>query len=519
MMYLKNEFKSGELVMSMPVGIPTTLQYNPKGILEKIFCSVEHNFKESEISYDMFNSLYQSKIFPVKIPLTGGTTYVKGVLYTGKWYTGEGDLPNCVLSDMCVDVTEHTDTFNFFACEVKSTAANFNGASACKRWLDMAGFNQLSSFLVPTPLTSSSFNACLNREYRFIPEMIMYFVVYSKSGVRYVSTDIKQHFIHKINQYVDKYGNIKGELIFDDSTLSLDFSDIVRMNIQRRMHIVLDKSGQPLKVFGDSKKRVSGTLTCSVCGKQIVSPMHGVVKCPDVHCMSNMYPVFSRFLHFYNLIDMSFGEYKTYVESGLLKNLSDVFNLSNWSDYVVETTLADLLRSVIPVSQVSDNSVIVSFTQHCNGNVNMFSYYIENPDAIQSDFHLTGHQLGNLIKWLSDEYNRNMLIKLLDCDNIVISDNGKKFNGSPIFRNKKIMITGDFRHGSHEDIKSILKSYSADIVEKFDIDVDCVIIGSTLDSINSIEVKKAKLVNIPIFEEDQFFSQYEIDKDMSENLL
>lgn len=518
-MFLKNEFKSGELVMIMPVGIPVTLQYNPKGILEKVYCSIEDDITDYEVSYDMFNSLYESKICPVKIPLTGGTTHVKGVLYTGKWHTGEGSLPYCVLSDMCIEFTERPKTYNFFACQVTSTAAKFNGAAACKRWFNMAKFNQLPSFLVPTPLTSVSFNSAVNRIYEFIPEMIMYFVVYDKSGVRYVSTDIKQHYIHKINEYLDEYGNIKGELIFDDSTLSLDYSDIVRMNIQRRMHIVVDRSGQPLRVFGDSKKRVSGTISCSVCGKQIITPMHGVVKCPDPHCMSNMYPAFSRFLHCYNLLDMTFGEYKAYVQSGLIREISDIFKLSNWSQYNIETSLSDLLRSIVPVSQVADNNAIVSFTQHCNGNVNMFNYYVENPTAIQSDFHLTGQQIGNLVKWLSDKYNKDTLIHLVDCDNVVITDDGKKFNGSPIFRNKRIMITGDFRHGSHEDIKSILKSYSATVVEKFDIDIDCVIIGSTLDGINSVELKKAKLVNTPIFEEDDFFNQYEIDKDMSENLL
>ena len=57
-MFIKDVFKSGQLVMPMPVGIPTTLQYNAKGILERMYNSVTDVSPDTEVSYEMFNALY-----------------------------------------------------------------------------------------------------------------------------------------------------------------------------------------------------------------------------------------------------------------------------------------------------------------------------------------------------------------------------------------------------------------------------------------------------------------------------
>ena len=518
-MFIKDVFKSGQLVMPMPVGIPATLQYNAKGILERMYNSVTDVSPDTEVSYEMFNSLYSSKIVPTKITLVGGTTRIKGVLYTGKLYPGDGKLPQCIMMDLTCDFTEHPENFNFFAGSISSTAAVFNGANSAKKWFNMFGFKQLPSFLVPTPVTKSSFEQALNNNYPFIKDMIMYYIIYFQNQVQFIETDVQEYVIKKVERYTDDYGNIKGMCTHSDGQLSLDYSDIVRLNIQRKRCVVLDRSWVPIRCFGDCKGLVNGTISCDVCGKQIVSPMHGPVRCGDRNCLSNMYADFKHFIDSYNMPDLPFTAYKEYVKLDMLHTISDIFDINPWKTYTLETSLSQLLRSLIPVNVVPVGDVITSFVQHCNGNVNMFNYYVEHPDKILPDFHLSGRFISPMIQWLSDSYNKQTLLSLLNCDNIVITEDGTKFQGSPIFRNKKIMITGKFSHGTQSDIIAILKGYSAEVVTKFDSDVDCAIVGSSLQGINSVELNKVKSLNLPVFEENDFFKTYEIDKDLAENLL
>ena len=518
-MFIKDAFKPGQLVMPMPVGIPTTLQYNAKGILERVYNSVTDISPDTEVSYDMFNALYDHKVAPVKILLTGGTTRIKGVLYTGKLYPGSGKLPESIMMDLTCEFTENPDSFNFFAGSISSTAAVFNGANSAKKWFSMCNFKQLPSFLTPTPVTKTAFEQALYTNYPFIKDMIMYFIVYSRNEVQFVDTGVQEYVIKKVDRYVDEYGNIKGMCTHVDGQIALDWSDIVRLNIQRKRCLVLDKSWTPIRCFGDTKGLVSGTISCDICGKQIVSPMHGPVRCGDRNCPSNMYADFKHFIDAYNMPELPFAAYKEYVSMNMIHTISDLFKINPWKTYTLETSLSHLLRALIPVNVVPVGDVITSFVQHCNGNVNMFNYYVENPNKILPDFHLSGKFLSAMIQWLSDDVNKQSLLSLLKCENIVITEDGTKFQGSPIFRNKKIMITGEFSHGTQADIISILKGYSAKVVTRFESDVDCAIVGSSLQGINSVELNKVKSLNLPVFEENDFFRTYEIDKDLAENLL
>lgn len=518
-MFIKDKFKSGEFIMVMPVGIPLTVQYSPKGILERAYIGIEEPDDLCEVSHSMFNMLYNSKKVPVKIPLTGGTTRVRGVLYTGTNYAASGNLPDCIMMDMTCDFTESPDKFNFFASIVTSTATNIKGGAATQRWFNMCQFNTLPSFLAPTPLTYESWDKAVSMNYPFIPNMVMYYVVHSNSGYRLVPTELTQFVVSKTQDYIDEFGNIKVSVYHSSGKVRLDYADVLKFNIQRGRCLVMRKS-VPLRCFGNTRKdKVPSVISCKMCGKQIVAHSSGSVKCGDPHCLSNIYPDIKHFIHSFNLPEIGFEEYLEFVGLGKIKKLVDIFSLSAYSGYTLETNLSSLLRALIPVKLIPQDDVIKLFCQKCNGNVNMFNYYVQNPHAIQKDFHLTGKFVGHLVKWLSDNYNQTTITELIDSDYVTITDGGMKFQGSPIFRNKRILITGQFTHGSHDDIKSILKSYSAEVVERFDSDIDCAIVGSTLEDVNSIELNKVKLLGLPIFDESEFFSKYEIDKDLNENLL
>lgn len=516
-MFLKDTFRSGQIVLPVPVGIPVTLQYNIKGILERIFLGFDNY--EDEISYDMFNSFYNSKVGPVKINVTGGTTWVKGVLYCDDLISDNGDLPQSILCKLSYNFTEHPETFKLFAGTVESKAIRLSNFASINRWLSISGFNILPHFIVPTPLDSNSFDTLLNHNYPFLNYYIMCYMIYDKNGISIVYTGINEYVVDKIQRYTDVFGNIKCNVSYhiddENKKISYDYSTVVKLDIMKNKCVICDKNMNALICFGDSKRHLDDMVDCEFCGRQLKVPSQGTLHCSDPHCKSNRYSIFLHFIRTYHLPELSFSRYK---KESTLYNIVDLFDIDPWSNYTISTNFSELLRSIIPVNVVSDKSLIDSFVSHCNGNVNMFHYYISNTHAIQEDFHLSGRQLGNFIKWLSDNHNKEELIYLLDCKNICINDNGKRFKGYPIFRNKTIMITGDFNHGSQDDIVSILKSYSAEVVNKFDENVDCVIIGSTLSNMNSIELNKAKISGIPVFEENEFFHTYEIDNDIQENL-
>ena len=98
----------------------------------------------------------------------------------------------------------------------------------------------------------------------------------------------------------------------------------------------------------------------------------------------------------------------------------------------------------------------------------------------------------------------------------------QKFDGDPIFRGNTFVITGKFKRGDYPEIQSILMSYAANVVPDIEPGQklpDIVITGSLNDGISGKIIQKARLHNIPIVEEDVFFTQYEIDQDLANNLL
>ena len=104
-------------------------------------------------------------------------------------------------------------------------------------------------------------------------------------------------------------------------------------------------------------------------------------------------------------------------------------------------------------------------------------------------------------------------------DNFEIISTGLKFEGAPIFRNKIIMVTGDFAHGSKEDVANILRSYSATVTFHYDDTVQCVLVGDSKSNIDGQAIRQARWDHVPVMDEADFFAQYEIDDDLIKNGL
>ena len=519
-MNVYDTFKSGQAIVPIPVGIPVVLRYNMNGILDNMYSDFE---KICEVSTDMFDAYYNNSIGPKKIPLTQGTTWVFGVLYTDFKYSVKSckDLPEGLLSKMCEDFVRDPMQFRLYACAISSYASSFIGLASAYRFLNLAGFTTIQHVIVPNIPKKHVFEYVLSSKFQFksrLNEIIGYFV-YSNDGYDYVSTDIQQDVVKKIEQYLDCNGYVKIKLQLSDKIIYMDYSDYVRLKIHNNCNVILNcgevrsvVTNDISSILDDGSNR---SMICSICGKPISIPSSGPVSCTDTHCLSRRYPDLIYFLKSYDLPELSFDIYLDHIKSHGLSSFSDIFKLEPWKEYVIKTSLSDLLRSLIPIHVLPNRSIIDVFCQACNGNVNTFNYYINDTKNIQLELHLAGPDASRFLKWLSDSNNVSEIKSMLLSDNIEIINSDKKFNGPPIFRNKTIMVVGDCKHGTFEDMRAILRSYGAEVVGAFNSDVDCVIIGDTLDNINSKELQSAKFLGVPIFSEFQFFERYDIDRDMA----
>ena len=75
--------------------------------------------------------------------------------------------------------------------------------------------------------------------------------------------------------------------------------------------------------------------------------------------------------------------------------------------------------------------------------------------------------------------NEILLPKLtkISCDKFIFDTVEKSFDGPPIFRGKKVYVTGRFIHGTIIDVCNIIQSYAATATTVFSTDVNCVLVG------------------------------------------
>ncbi len=525
-MYVRNCLNPGDHLTVLPLGLNVTLQYNSNGILEKIH-SGYGDLKKS-LSLDITQTFRNNATAPVSISILGGTTYVFGVLYTSGVYQTEGSLPESVENNLVSAYLDNPNRFNFFAATVDSNATQFKGASPIRNWLNMSKFHVLPGYIVPSDLTRERFIKMVNTDsFPFKFPLISGYIVHRNDKVSYVSTELRQYIVKCVSRYIDAYGNLKAKISFksDCEDIFVDYSQVVKYNIHTNTLLVMDKYNNVIYAeTTDSKKRDkrSTNVTCQICGNTFkIDPNSGEdIRCTDVHCMSNQLPNINHFLSYFKLPTISAEDYFGYFISSktqMFFRFSDIASYLKSQDITIETTPHDLLEAMVPVG-CTDKASISSFTNQCNNNIQNIIYYIQHPDRMASFIRLDGRYGKNLMEWLSDKENVIDICKIVNSDILSFVETNKKFEGAPIFRGKKILITGNFLHGSTSDIIAILKSYSAEVYTEWVDGIQCVITGGTMEEMNGSAIRKARDIRIPIYDEVSFFNLYEIDKDLKENL-
>lgn len=515
-MFVRNFLTAGDYLIPVPFGLRLTLQYDDKGLLEKVYEGYDK--ERSDITESIIQLLLKHNTVPSKINIKNGTTWVTGVLHAENAYLDSQSLPITFTQDIRKEYEKSPKQFTFYAAEASSLAAAFKTSSAVKQWLNSLGFQVLPGYVVSNAFTETTFKHLLGTmktpvKYPFISDYIVRHI----DKVTYYDLGMSQRVVDKIDRITSVSGELCARLTGEDLDITVDVAELYVFNIHEGDTILLDETSE---ILANSKSTshvpVSGTVKCPVCGRMINLVKDQKTKCSDPHCNSVLYPQVCRFVEVLNLPVVSKDRYdEITAKIGNVFSIPDVLDFPEIQECVVHTTIPDAIMSLLPRSYAPKvTNIMKSLVNRCNNSADSVLYYLQNPTKVEVDLDIKLPY--EVLHWLQDLSNVADVSSLLSHPRLDITCKDQTFDGAPIFRGRTILITGLFTHGSFEEVSSILRSYSATVVSKFTDDVNCVIIGGTHENISSSIIKKAKKKHVAIFEEADFFMQYDIDKDLAE---
>ena len=519
-MFVRNLLQAGDHVTIIPSGIRITLQYGENGQVEKVYTGYKEN--ERVLRPELLVPLLTSKEIPSHVAVKNGTTFVYGCLYTSEMYNVEGKLDEDVEKVYLEEYLSNSKMFHFFAGHMHSLALSLNSPVTIQRWLKTTGFETLPSYLVPATLREDNFSSMFQlNNYPFRFPRIMGYVRFRSNQSEFISTDLKQIVVKEVNKVVSVEGYILAELkSYNSGVVTVSYADVINKNIFKDSIVLLNEDNQIVSVYNPENKNLTSygrTITCDYCGKVIDVPS-GSTKftCSNEHCVSVMYHRASKMLSKLGLPSVDVVEFRKFAEGfSNIVALPDVLDMDCYQDTMTEVPLPTLLDAVVPSKIVTRYADWNVFCNSCNNSVESVIYYVQNPGRIIKDLGLDVSVYRRLVNWLEDVDNQLDITGMIQHPRISVLTTGKRFEGAPIFRGKSIYLTGKFNHGSFEDVKAILTSYSAEVYEKFNTGVDCVIIGGLHEGVSGKDLQRAKAMEIPVFEESDFFAKYEIDDDIA----
>ena len=523
-MYVRNCLSAGDYLIVVPVGIPITLQYDESGNIEKVFGGyqgqVENRIDLSELLLHIF---IKTNKCPLKVKVSGGTCWVEGVLYTSKTYSTAGSLPGSWIAQMTDDFCKSPKDFNFFAGRVHSTAQILTGAAANTQWMRMAGYNVLPGYLIGgVPLNAKGFEHMVKPQWNFRYPYAMNYFIYRGSDFINRPIACKQVLCYDVQTKMNTLGELEAVISFGTDSITVSYSEVYKYQIQKGSLLLLDEDNKIVycdNVANQCKTMIPPTTQCPVCGKLIRADSNPCI-CDDPQCLSGRYLQFSHFCNVLNLGELTPDEYWNliYSDDRTVQEVSNLADMIEVRGAHINTDIKTILQAMITVQEVPDRSVIDKFIQKCNSSIETILYYANNPSRAAAEFGMNDINSRKLFRWFSDSANVLELQGVVYHNNVTVETSKKKFDGSPIFRGKTITLTGKFTHGDISDIIGILQSYSANVITYFDEKTDCILIGDIPEDVNGSMVKKAAKQGIPVYTETYFFTYYDIDTDLRQNL-
>lgn len=538
MNFTKTFCKPNSVVTIVPSGLQIVLQYSEHGLLQQVRIGFKPNldpmYNEIGLKFDQDSLLNKIKgLVPNQITANGGTTWVFGVCYSDKIPMVEGLVPQALYPEYIQNIL-NGDRFAFYAGYATSKAVTLNGSLIIRNFLTANKFNLLPHTVVTTTMQEATIAPIIQSDkFPFDKHFVAGYFIFEDLSCRYASGSLEQIKVtHNPKLTIGADGFWKANVSSQNEDIySFSYSAIIHNNIQKGAVLLLDRptvNSNPNIVctrIKDGEKLTpamsSQQVNCPVCGKiNYTGTTNTPVQCDDPHCLSHKYLDAQKMLKVLGLPELTYGRYTEEVKNHNITCMTDILLLPEYKDIEIRSTMAVAINAIVPTAEVPNADIFERFANKCNNNVDTVNYYLNNPLRIETDLDIVDPMIRRFASWLEDPYNALMVRTILDI--VKIEKRTKKFDGDPIFRGNKFIITGRFRRGDYQEIASILESYSAEVVPSFELGTklpNAVIQGSLNEGISGQVIQKARLHEIPIIDEDVFFAQYEIDEDLARNLL
>ena len=522
-MFVENRLTGGDFVSPAPLGLMLTLQYNDMGVLHKVYEGVE---RSTDLTNRLLRVFVEHETVPNRISIKNGTTWISGVLFSSdiipKLHSA-GKLPGAITEE-CISVyTRDPSQFRFYAGQVSSLAAKFRGNLIVRNWLKMAGFGVLPGYIIPGNITGSKFKEIVNKEsscpvkYPLIPELF----VHRAGQDLHFSCELQQACVRKVETYVSDQGDIRAKVHLKNSekVLDYDYYVVAANNISSQDWIIYDGEDNRFIYnyrLGEATVNLTTTkLACPICGKILSFNRSEPTQCSDPHCNSRLYSRMVHMLESLSLPCISRSQYDKYAKKiGDRFSLFDVFDLPEYKDVELDVTPAVALRSIIPIHVLPKFSSIDIFVLKCSKSIDTIEYYLSHPDKMWEDLGLDKHIYRKFFDWLQIPENRDDAIRVLHDSHIHITTTAKDPEApGMILDNTLVMITGEFRRGNTEYIKSVLENYGATVTQSYSSDVNCVVVGDLMVGIAGQALRSAKADHIPVYSEEDFIRRYQLKLD------
>jgi hypothetical protein len=528
MLVTKTFCKPGSLIYIVPTGLLVTLWYDPHGQLHKIFkgfTSYDDTDAAEELPDDFKSAVVKNGLIPGSIKITGGASAVWGVFYSDEFKTSVGNVPDCEFDRIINDITTGNIKYKFYIGNIDSGAAAINNPTSLNTHARMSGFEILPTWLIPTEATDKTLKDYItsNIHYPFKYPLISGYVVYEGVSKPYFySLNLHTITVKDTLKYVNHSGYIKYKVQYGtDETLYMNYPDAAFFNVKKNSQLVLD--GETV-IWSNTKSsnhsdRLPKRLVCKSCGKILDVPDAGLMTCTNPYCTSLLYPRIERFCKVLGLDVLSKEQFDKYISKSDLQIFPDLLLLPEYKDVKIKKNLWEIIFACLPMEVGTDKQWLIKFCNRCNNNYQTVKFYFDSPVRIYTELDMNVSR--RLANWLSEPRNIVELDTVINSDqiDIPVKDKIMSFDGAPIFRNKTFFITGTFRHGSLAEIQAILESYSAIVVTDYDDYIQGVLVGDIKDGIDGHAINAARELNLPVYNESEFFAKYEIDADLEKYLL
>lgn len=513
---MSTTFSSGQYVQPIPVGLLCSVNYAPQGFVT----GISVNPSNGELPFSVVTDLCSAKVISQRISPMSKLSRVDGVIVITdsdfRYTACTGDVPECYYESIIKYITKWPTKCKFYAYG----CAHYNNLNVSTLMatskLRSYGFSFIGGISVTANSVPAQLDAYIDTIGQSINKELPIAIGYNVSigsATNFISRGLVSDIIKKTEPIIDESGYVHWHMTGDEDSYAVPYSDAVSYDASKGTYVILEDNEIVYSISPHPEyNKLSRKFTCPVCGKQYMIT-EGATICADSDCPSRNYKNVIKLLIGCGLEQLSYDDYSELVKSGKLTSLQSVFSLPQYADIEIKITLTNLLFSILPVAVTMGNvDNVAQFVRQAKSQTAVH-YYIHNPDKIYSELHINSLFANNLVGWFSDTRHVETFDAILHNSNIEIVEVQKKFKGDPIFINKKICIAGKFQHGSLEDIASIFNSYSADVTLGLTADCSCLVLGHFRGEPEQT-VDLAQSYGVSVYTEDEFFSSFQIDKDL-----